>query len=362
MIALSVRSALLVYLKTMNFSKGMQVVMSAVNIPALVDILKFHGLVPVPIDFDLNTFELNLCQFESSLSDQTAFILVAHIYGKVFDVSKLIPIAKARGIPFIEDNAEAFCGFQKDRGYMGHPGSDLVLFSFGAMKTSTALGGAVALVRDTRLCRAMRRVHCSFKVQSRSELLTRNLRYLLLMSFLNSPRVLSLMNWMFEVLSYDLTGIGVSMLRSFKAGDLEHMQKQPSPFLTKHLFNCLKNFSASDLKPAEDAGKAMLSNLPLGAAYPGSQTLHRFFWLFPILVENPQAVADLLRKKGILAHRGVSQLNIVKGDSDKDNTKNAQFLIDHLMYVPVHRNVPLKDIPKIAMRIAASISQVRSRL
>jgi dTDP-4-amino-4,6-dideoxygalactose transaminase len=61
-------------------------------------------------------------------------ILVAHLYGKRFDMAPFIAIGKKYKLPIIEDAAEGFSGWD----YLGHPESDLVLFSFGSMKVATA--------------------------------------------------------------------------------------------------------------------------------------------------------------------------------------------------------------------------------
>lgn len=54
-VTVSVRTILDLYLLAKNFPKGSEVLMSAVNIPELTKIIRFHGLIPVPVDINIDT-------------------------------------------------------------------------------------------------------------------------------------------------------------------------------------------------------------------------------------------------------------------------------------------------------------------
>lgn len=58
----------------------------------------------------------------------------------------MVPIAEAvarHGLLLWEDCAQVFTGLQ---GYLGHPASDAVFFSFGVIKRATAFGGGVVRI------------------------------------------------------------------------------------------------------------------------------------------------------------------------------------------------------------------------
>lgn len=144
---LSVRSALDMYLRLMSFPEGSEVIMSAVNIPSMLHIVKHYKLRPVPLDISLDTTAPKLDLLEHLISGKTKLIILAHIYGKWFNSDPFIDIAQKYSIPVIEDCAEAFCGFE----YLGNPRSDLCLFSFGAIKFNSSFGGAIAKVNYSTL-------------------------------------------------------------------------------------------------------------------------------------------------------------------------------------------------------------------
>ena len=59
-VTLSVRTGLDLYLQCKNFPKGSEVLMSAINIPDVVTILRYHGLIPVPVDISTDTLEMDI--------------------------------------------------------------------------------------------------------------------------------------------------------------------------------------------------------------------------------------------------------------------------------------------------------------
>jgi perosamine synthetase len=95
------------------------------------------------------------------------------------------------------------------------------------------------------------------------------------------------------------------------------------------------------------------------------------FWLFPIIVSKPDLFVKILSKYHIDAYRGTTQLNVITKQltgtdnlpiSIDDNHKcpNAEYLIEHVIYLPVHCHVPkqvLKQLIDIVNRTAKQIDQ-----
>lgn len=47
------------YLKARNFPKGSEILMTGINIPDMIKIVEIHGLIPVPVDFNIDTMAPN---------------------------------------------------------------------------------------------------------------------------------------------------------------------------------------------------------------------------------------------------------------------------------------------------------------
>jgi len=120
-----------------------QVIMSAVNIPAIVHILHSHHLKVVPLDIDIDTMAPKVHLIDALVTPgRTRLLLVANIYAKGFDLTPYVDAARRHDLAVVEDWAEGFSGLE----YTGHPQSDLSLFSFGPIKYYTAFGGCIAKV------------------------------------------------------------------------------------------------------------------------------------------------------------------------------------------------------------------------
>src|SRR5690349_14416777 len=97
----------------------------------------------------------------------------------------ILTICKRHKLYVIEDCAESFTGFE----YIGHPESDISMFSFGPIKIVTAFGGALIRVKDPDIRAKMRELHASYMIQARSEYLKKILKYALVMIGLNVPLI-----------------------------------------------------------------------------------------------------------------------------------------------------------------------------
>lgn len=135
-VSLSVRTAFDAFLSLMGFPEGSEVIMSAINIPDMTQIVKYHRLSIVPLDFESpETLKHSGQQLTKLISDKTVVVMIAHLYGRYNSCTELIQIAHSRGLWFIEDCAEVFNGFDN----LGNPQSDLTFFSFGVIKHQVKL-------------------------------------------------------------------------------------------------------------------------------------------------------------------------------------------------------------------------------
>ena len=82
-------------------------------------------------------------------------------------------IREDRGLLLVEDCAQSFTGLE----YRGHEAADVSMFSFGPLKTSSALGGALLRVKDAALLGRMKSLHATYPIQGRGRYLKRVLRF-----------------------------------------------------------------------------------------------------------------------------------------------------------------------------------------
>src|SRR5262245_6425144 len=141
---LSVRSGFDLVLRALELPAGSEVLVSALTIPDMVRILEEYGLVAVPVDIDLASLGPTRETLERAVSPRARAILAAHLFGSRMPIDELVAFARRRGLLVFEDCAQAYEG----PAYAGHSQADVSLFSFGTIKTSTALGGGLLVIRD----------------------------------------------------------------------------------------------------------------------------------------------------------------------------------------------------------------------
>lgn len=141
---LSVRTAFDLVLTCLNFPPGSEILVTDINIPDMFNIIVAHNLTPVPLPINKNTLNMDSEQLESSITAATKAILVTHLFGAVMETEGINTIARKYNLLVIEDCAQAYAG----NVYQGNPETDIILFSFGLIKTNTAVRGATMKIKD----------------------------------------------------------------------------------------------------------------------------------------------------------------------------------------------------------------------
>src|SRR5262245_21305060 len=155
---LSVRSGFDLWLASLALPRGSEVLVSAITIRDMVRIIEAHGLVPVPVDIDPDTRAIDLDSLKQAITPRSRVILVAHLFGTRQPLGDMFEVARRHDLLVAEDCAQAFAG----RHYTGDPRADVTMFSFGPIKTATALGGALLCVRDREVLTRMRKRQASY--------------------------------------------------------------------------------------------------------------------------------------------------------------------------------------------------------
>src|SRR5688500_18091287 len=78
-VCLSVRTGFDLLLQALALPAGSEVLMSAITIPDMSKIVRTHGLVPVPVDLDPETLQLERTSLERAYSPRSRVMLVAHL-------------------------------------------------------------------------------------------------------------------------------------------------------------------------------------------------------------------------------------------------------------------------------------------
>jgi perosamine synthetase len=112
---------------------------------AAANAIRYCGAMPVFVDIDPATFNIDPALVEAAIGPKTRAILAVHQLGMPCDLASLVAIAESRGIPLIEDAACAVGSEIEWQGVwqrIGKPHGDIACFSFHPRKLlSTGDGG-----------------------------------------------------------------------------------------------------------------------------------------------------------------------------------------------------------------------------
>lgn len=113
------------------------------------------GAVPVFVDVEPDTGNMDVAAVASRITPRTAAIVPVHLYGQPVDLDPLLALARARGVPVVEDACQAHGAEYKGRraGSLGDAGC----FSFYPTKNLGAYGdGGAVVTHDAALARTVR--------------------------------------------------------------------------------------------------------------------------------------------------------------------------------------------------------------
>lgn len=133
---------------------GDEVISVAAGFPATVTPIIQYGLVPVFVDVDQETYNINIEQTKKAITDKTKCIFIAHTLGNPFDLDAIMEIAVEHDLWVIEDNCDAFGSKYKGK-YTGTFGHLSTISFYPAHHITTGEGGAV-ITNDAQLARIVR--------------------------------------------------------------------------------------------------------------------------------------------------------------------------------------------------------------
>lgn len=141
----------------LELQEGDEVIMPSFTIISCLSGLLRKGCVPVFIDQEADTWNMDVSQIEKKITPKTRAIMAVHIYGLPVDMDPILALAKKHRLKVIEDAAEMI-----GQTYKGVPcGSfgDISTFSFYPNKHITTGEGGMVLTNDPGLaerCRSLR--------------------------------------------------------------------------------------------------------------------------------------------------------------------------------------------------------------
>jgi len=287
----------------LNLEAGSEVIMPDFTIISCAQAIVKANLIPVPVDCDINTWNMDVTKIEAKITAKTKAIMVVHIYGIPCDMYPVLELAKKYNLKVIEDAAEAH-GLEYDGKLCGSFG-DVSIFSFFPNKHITSGEGGMVMTNDEAIYNRVKNV--------------RNL-------FFDSER-----RYIHEEIGSNFRM--TNMQAAVGLAQLEHIswtlqRKREIGAIYQKGLECLKD-------------KIML---PI----KGIKHADNIYWVFGIVVKDPKVSADEIMKK--LKDMGVDTRHFFypmhkqpcleklgffdKNDENNPEYKNSNYIQEHGFYIP----------------------------
>ena len=149
--------ALLVALMALGVKAGDEVITTPFSFIATSETIALLGAIPVYVDIDPLTYNLDPALLEKAITPRTRAIIPVSLYGQPADFQAINPIAERHGLPVIEDGAQSFGAQHHGRRSGGL--STIATTSFFPSKPLGGYGdGGACFSNDGELAERMRRI------------------------------------------------------------------------------------------------------------------------------------------------------------------------------------------------------------
>lgn len=149
--------ALHLSIDALGIGEGDEVITTPFTFFATVEAILYTGAMPVFVDIEPDTLNIDVSKIEAKITDKTKAILPVHIFGHPADMEEIMKIANKHGLKVIEDCAQAFGAGIKGR-KVGSFG-DVGCFSFYPSKNLGAYGdGGMITLNDSSVADETRKL------------------------------------------------------------------------------------------------------------------------------------------------------------------------------------------------------------
>lgn len=132
-----------------RLKKGDEVISVAAGFPTTINPILQQGLIPVFVDCEIGTYNIDASKIEEAITPKTKAIFLAHTLGNSYDLDKIMTLAEKYNLWVIEDSCDALGGEYKGKkiGTIGHIGT----FSFYPAHHLTMGEGGAVVTNDPQL-------------------------------------------------------------------------------------------------------------------------------------------------------------------------------------------------------------------
>ncbi len=331
--------ALLIALMAIDIQPGDEVIVPTFSFFATAGVVSRLNAIPVFVDIDPVTFNIDPAKIEEKITDKTKAIIPVHLYGQSADMNAIMTIAKKHNLKVIEDGAQAISTQYKDGKCVGVIG-DIGCYSFFPSKNLGGYGdGGLVVTMDEALGEKLKllRVHGGEK-KYYHKIIGGNFRL--------------------DALQAAVLNVKLPHLNSWSAGRRKNAELYNNLFIEAGLATetGLTEFNETNkvLLP-----KAIYKDVILSGVEESKLPNYHIYNQFVIRVQNRDALKDFLLKNEIVTeiyypvsfHNQECFQNIISYSGVDAKYPNSDFATDHVLALPVYPELSEEQIRFVVEKI-----------
>ncbi len=342
--------------------EGKEVLAPAYTCGSVIEAILLAGGKPVLVDADIRTFNISLEDLKEKVTGDTRAVVVVDLFGNPVDYYELRDILEPYGVYVVEDAAQAL-GAKYDRRYVGCFG-DAAVFSFGLGKGITGGGGGALVVNSGELVDRVEEFYNELKTPSLMEDSAVLARIFPMYLFSNKNLYGLAKPWVEELTTREDSEL-VKRIFELLSGNRAVREREIERFCKISKFSAVAVLGQiARLKCIVERrrinAKYLLSNLDLTNCIDfqkcpelGVHAYSRFGVVINCL--DRKAVRRELARKGVDSEEMYGYMKKIY-EAMGYTSPNATVLSEHILCLPVHGKLALKDLDFIV----ASFNQLVS--
>lgn len=343
----SCRSGFDLVLQALNLSDQDEIIMTGLNIVHMGLLPQIHHLTVRIADLDLDTLEPDYHQLKQLVTPQTRALVFTQLFGAIVDLTKLGKFCHDHNLILIEDCAQSLSSIDDYR--RDNSPADFSIYSFGLSKNFTAFGGGLLTVRNQNYESKIREILDSYPIESRWNYF-KTVIFSLIKVIMSSTLILPVLNLVFNLFGSNFEDVLNKIGKEFS------YQRDDRKLLSKFRKRCcfphrqmiqyrMKNFKHNECQVLRKyRGDRMCQLIDKRLCIPGRNLENRYYWLFPVLVNNRDQLLDKLRSKGFFATKTATSFGCIYSSTDHNQTSRPRNTIDfanRVVYLPYSPVMPL---------------------
>lgn len=339
-------------LEALGIQKDDEIILQAFTTVALPNVIKSFGAIPIFVDIEKETFNIDPNKIEKRITPNTKAIIIQHTFGNLAKIEEIASIAEKYELSLIEDCAHSLGAEYK--GTKTGNFSDAAFFSFGRDKVVSSVSGGMVIAQSKDLAEKIRKIQNKMQFPEKREIAKNLLHPIITMPALFTYNLFSLGKMiMFATTKMKILNRAYSEVEKGGQFDLEGQKKMPNSLarIALNQMSYIEEFNKHRIEIAEYYEK----NIKKSNFHKQSinfENKNIYLW-YTILVDKKRKMIKEAAKNNIILGDwfpqaiGPESVDLEKAGYQKGDCPIAEEISAACINLPTHHNIGKEQADKV---------------